>query len=451
MHWGCRLPRILVVDDDRTIRRSLGQRLLETGYEVQMADGTRSASQLLQTEGFDAALVDIHLKDGDGLALLDEIRRDTPQLPVIMVTAYGDSERTIRAMKSGAFEYVTKPFDLDNLLAILGRAVQVKPAAQLPIPTNNNTLVGASPAMLNVWKAIGRAATSRVPVLITGESGTGKELVARAIHDNMQPQLPFVAVNLAALPGTLVESELFGHERGAFTGAVAKREGRFETAGEGTLFLDEIADLEQSLQSKLLRVLEDGGYQKVGNSVEEKTKARIITATSRLSGTNQSHGPLREDLYYRLAVLRIDVPPLRDRKQDIPLMVQSFLQRLGSMRAVSEGAMEKLLDYDWPGNVRQLRHVLENACVMSTAEVLDSGAFDLETQRGVAPATVTEMPHVTMSLDLRENIDRLTRRLIETALERSGGNRAQAARLLGIRRALLYERMMQLGLRTTET
>ncbi len=441
------MPRILVVDDDRTIRRSLGQRLVETGYEVLLAEGTRAALELLKTEGVDAALVDIHLKDGDGLELLEEIRRDTPQLPVIMVTAYGDSDRTIRAMKSGAFEYVTKPFDLDNLLAILGRAVQIKPAARLPPPTTaTGVMVGGSPAMLTVWKAIGRAATSRVPVLITGESGTGKELVARAIHEHMQPQTPFVAVNLAALPAQLVESELFGHERGAFTGAVARREGRFELAAEGTLFLDEIADLDQPLQSKLLRVLEDGGYQRVGASGEEHNRARIISATSRLTVKNSS-GPLREDLYYRLAVLRIDVPPLRERKQDIPLLVQSFLQRLGSLRALSEDAMAKLLAYHWPGNVRQLRHVLENACVMSTAEVLDSSAFDLEAAQ-TGGGTVTELPNVT--LDLRENIEHLTRRLIVTALERAGGNRAQAARLLGIRRALLYERMLQFGLRSTE-
>ncbi|MDP1918961.1 MAG: sigma-54 dependent transcriptional regulator [Myxococcales bacterium] len=442
------MPRILVVDDDRTIRRSLGQRLMETGYEVLLAEGTRAAQQLLKSEGFDAALVDIHLKDGDGLALLEEIRRDTPLLPVIMVTAYGDSERTIRAMKSGAFEYVTKPFELDALLAILARAVKVKPAAQLPHPaTATGTLVGASPAMLTVWKAIGRAATSRVPVLITGESGTGKELVARAIHDHMQPLTPFVAVNLAALPPGLVESELFGHERGAFTGAVARREGRFELAGEGTLFLDEIADLEAGLQSKLLRVLEDGGYQRVGASNEEKNRARIISATSRLTEKNSS-GPLREDLYYRLAVIRIDVPPLRERRQDVPLLVQAFLKRLGSMRSVSEEAMQKLIAYHWPGNVRQLRHVLENACVMSTAEVLDSEALELEAPRGAVDPQGAEVAEGSM--DLKENIDRLTRRLIEKALERSGGNRAQAARLLGIRRALLYERMLQLGMRASE-
>jgi DNA-binding NtrC family response regulator len=440
------VSRILVVDDDRTIRRSLSQRLVESGYEVQTAEGTRSAQHLLETEGFDAALVDIHLKDGDGLTLLDEIRRDTPQLPVIMVTACGDSDRAIRAMKSGAFEYVTKPFELGHLLSVLGRAVHVQPAIRMSEPVTRTSLVGASPAMLSVWKAIGRAANSKVPVLITGESGTGKELVARAIHDHGTAALPFVAVNLAALPPTLVESELFGHEKGSFTGATARREGRFEAASEGTLFLDEIADLDLSLQSKLLRVLEDGRYQRVGATEDLQSKARLISATSRLSGTDAVNGPLREDLYYRLAVLRIDVPPLRERKQDIPLLVQAFLERLKPpTRAVSESAMQKLSEYHWPGNVRQVRHVLENACVMSTAEVLGPDDFDFKLPH--PGASVTVMPNV--SLDLRENIDLLTRRLIETALERSSGNRAQAARLLGIRRALLYERMLQLGLRVT--
>jgi DNA-binding NtrC family response regulator len=444
------MARILVVDDDRTIRRSLTQRLEEAGYEVEPADGARSARQLLQAGGVDAALVDIHLKDGDGLELLEEIRKDTPHVQVIMVTAHGDSARTIRAMKAGAFEYVTKPFELEALLAVLARAVQTKVAAPPPDEVNNDRLVGVSSAMLAVWKAIGRAATTRAPVLITGESGTGKELVAKAIHEHMAAARPFVAVNIAALPPTLVEAELFGHERGAFTGAVARREGRFEAAGDGTLFLDEIADLELPLQSKLLRVLEDGSYQRVGASSELKAHARIISATSRPVGPGASGGLLREDLYYRLAVLRIDVPPLRERRQDIPLLVHSILQGLGPpVRAVSEAAMERLTNFDWPGNVRQLKHVLENACVMTRGDVLDSGAFELDARRAPsAPVAAPSGMSLTIeSLDLRENIDRLTKKLIEVALEQAAGNRAKAARLLGIRRALLYERMEQFGMR----
>jgi DNA-binding NtrC family response regulator len=261
-----------------------------------------------------------------------------------------------------------------------------------------------------------------------------------------------VAVNLAALPPTLVESELFGHERGAFTGAVARREGRFELAGNGTLFLDEIADLDLPLQTKLLRVLEDRGYERVGGSARQESQARIISATSRNVTPGGAGGRLREDLYYRLAVLRIDVPPLRERRQDIPLLVQAFLQRTaGASRAVSEAAMARLIDFDWPGNVRQLRHVLENACVMSTAEVLDAAAFELGDLGGPRPAAPTPEADPGMeSLDLKVHVERLERQLIATALARAGGNRAQAARLLGIRRALLYARMLQLGLGSGE-
>ena len=453
------MPRILIVEDDRLIRRSLGQRLEEAGYEVRAAEGVPLAKRLLAAEPFDAALLDIRLKDGDGLDLLDEIRRDLPHLPAIMVTAYGDSERTIRAMKAGAFEYVTKPFDLEALLELLARAVRARPAAPAPEAEASTTLVGASPAMLAVWKAIGRAAASRVPVLITGESGTGKELVARAIHDHAHRDRPFVAVNLAALPPTLIESELFGHEKGAFTGAVARREGRFELASQGTLFLDEIADLESSLQSKLLRVLEDGGYERVGGAARLESRARIVSATSRPVSPGHDGNRLREDLYYRLAVLRIDVPPLRERRQDIPLLVHAFLRRMGTAgasRAISDAAMDRLIEYDWPGNVRQLRHVLESACVMSSAEVLDAGAFDFgevgvprRPEPAVAPA-VAPAAAAPEDLDLRRNVERLERELIGKALERARGNRAEASRILGIRRALLYARLVQLGMREAD-
>jgi two-component system, NtrC family, response regulator AtoC len=446
------VPRVLVVEDDRFIRFTLAQQLADAGYQVSTAEGVADARRVLASpeEPVDAALVDIRLQDGDGLDLLEEVRKTHPQLPVIMVTAFGDSERAIRAMKAGAFEYVTKPFDLDALLQLLERAVKVQPAARMPESRPGTALVGASPAMLGVWKAIGRSAASRVPVLITGESGTGKELVARAIHENAQVAHPFVAVNLAALPPGLVESELFGHERGAFTGALARREGRFEVASDGTLFLDEIADLELPLQTKLLRVLEDGGYERVGGTARLESRARIISATSR----KVEPGPdsrLRDDLYYRLAVLRIDVPPLRERKQDIPLLVQAFLQRAGrTTRAVSEPAMDRLVEHDWPGNVRQLRHVLEHACVMSTADVLSADALDLGQSRAPAPSLPPPQQQQRQNLDLRENLDKLERELIETALQRAAGNRAQAARLLGIRRALLYARMEHFGLRGGE-
>jgi DNA-binding NtrC family response regulator len=434
-------PRILVVDDDRTIRESLVSRLSEAGYRATPADGIATARRCLSAQSFEAVLLDVRLKDGDGLGFLEELRASRPGLPVVMATAYGDSERTIRAMKAGAFEYVTKPFDLDALFLVLARAVSTKAAARLPVDDGDSTLVGRSPAMLDVWKSIGRAAAGRAPVLITGESGVGKELVARAIHEHSPVEAgPFVAVNLAALAPTILESELFGHEKGSFTGASAQREGRFELASGGTLFLDEVGDLEVPLQTKLLRVLEDGGFERVGGTTHITSNARIIAATSRQVAPGVAGAALREDLYYRLAVIRIDVPPLRDRAQDIPLLVDAFLRRAPPpRRAVTEEALMKLARYEWPGNVRQLRHVLESARVMSIADVLDEEDILLPE----VPREPRE-PGAASNLDLRENLERVERGLIERALRESHGNRAEAARLLGIRRALLYARMKHL-------
>jgi DNA-binding NtrC family response regulator len=448
-------PRLLIVDDDRTIRESLASAFDEAGYDVCTVDGVVSARGQLDAEAFEGVLLDIRLKDGDGLDLLGEVRRRYPAVPVIMATAYGDSDRTIRAMSLGAFDYVTKPFDLDALLATVARAVTTPPVARVAEPSAADTpLVGSSPAMLEVWKAVGRAATSSAPVLITGESGVGKELVARAIHDNGPRRAqPFVAVNVSALPLTLVESELFGHEKGAFTGAFARQLGRFEVAGEGTLFLDEVGDLDVALQTKLLRVLEDGSFERVGASERQVSRARILAATSRPVTPRTPGATLREDLYYRLGVVRIDVPPLRDRAQDVPLLVDMFLRRRpGPRRAVSEAAMALLVDYDWPGNVRQLLHMLESAAVMSTSEVLDVDNFQglCAPVPAIAQGAGSFMEGDAVlddgDLDVRRHVERLERSLIQRALALSKGNRAQAARRLGMRRATLYARMKYFGI-----
>ncbi|HEY3807586.1 MAG TPA: sigma-54 dependent transcriptional regulator [Kofleriaceae bacterium] len=434
------MTAILVVDDEPVIRTALVERLDEEGFDAVPAESLAEARAQLAARKIDAILLDIRLRDGDGLDLLDELRRAKNSVPVIVATAFGDSERAIRAMRLGAFEYVTKPFDLDALLATMARAVET-PAARGPEPEVRG-MIGSSPKMLDVWKSIGRAAASDVPVLVTGETGVGKELVARAIHDHGDRRdKPLVAVNLAALPPALLESELFGHERGAFTGAAARREGRFELAGEGTLFLDEIADLDQPLQTKLLRVLEDGRFERVGGGEPLESHARIISATSRPTRA------LREDLYYRLGVLRIDVPPLRERRQDIPALVQAFLAASAPpRRAISEAALDRLVEYHWPGNVRELRHVIQHACVMSAAEVLAPADFALR----AAPAEPAASPPTADAhdLDLKAALDRLERSMIEQALARAKGNRAEAARLLGIRRALLYARLRYHGFAT---
>ncbi|MFM2416490.1 MAG: hypothetical protein RL385_1213 [Pseudomonadota bacterium] len=435
---------VLVVDDDHSLREALVSVLDEAGYSIREADGVQSALASLRCAAPDAMLLDIRLRDGDGLALLAELRALYPALPVIMATAYGDSDRTITAMRDGAFELVTKPFDFDHLLATVARAVRVPERARSPSGLPEGRLIGSSPAMLEVWKAIGRAAASSAPVLITGESGVGKELVARAIHEHgPRSHAPFVGVNLAALPASLLESELFGHERGAFTGASSRRVGRFELAAGGTLFLDEIGDLDPSLQTKLLRVLESREFERVGGETSIATDARIIAATSKPVTPRLPGATLREDLYYRLSVVRIDVPPLREHRQDIPQLAEVFLRSNGDgTRAVSKGAMQALIAYDWPGNVRELRHRLEHACVMSSAAVLDTADLRLPARQRLAG----EGALVEHDLHLATHVARTERTVIARALDLAKGNRAQAARLLGIRRALLYARMKALGL-----
>ena len=460
------MSRVLVVEDESGLREGLADFLRGMGVDVATAAGVSEARQWADKATFDCVLLDIRLKDGDGLELLRELRDGRqPDVPVVMVTAYGDSERTIRAMRDGAFDYVTKPFELPALRATVERALKQRslalelPSTTAPAPVRNG-LVGASAAMLGIWKLIGRAATTHAPVLITGETGTGKELVARAIHDySARAKEPFVAVNVAALPPSLIESELFGHERGAFTGAVGRRAGRFELAGNGTLFLDEIGDLDPAMQTKLLRVLQDRRYERVGGSESLPALARIISATHKPVRPGTPGAVLRDDLYYRLAVLEVEIPPLRARRSDIPLLVSHALEG-GPARAVSEDAMALLTRYDWPGNVRELRHVIERAAVLSGGEVVDvanlpsalrgsgasaSGAIVASAPQdpgGADPALATAPP----SLLLHEAVAALERSLIERALEQAAGNRSEAARLLGIGRAQLYVKMEDYGL-----
>ena len=445
------MPRtVMIIDDERTVRDGLARAVTSAGHLARPIESLAAARRALADPApVDCVLLDVRLKDGDGLAFLEELRRTHPKLPVIMATAFGDSERTIAAMKRGAFDYVTKPFDLDPLLATIARALRgAEATAVAPAEEPGDApLVGSSARMLEVWKAIGRAASSDAPVLITGESGTGKELVARAIHLNGDRRdAPFVAVNVAALPATLVESELFGHEKGAFTGASARREGRFEAATRGTLFLDEIGDLELSMQTKLLRVLQDGIFERVGSQSPLTSGARVVAATSKPVDPRAPGTTLREDLFYRLGVVRIDVPPLRERRSDVPILVEAFLRRAKptagapARRAVSEGAMRKLVEHGWPGNVRELMHVLERACVMTSAEVIDEADLQLP---GPAPGDV---PTASDDLDLHRAVAALERSLIDRALRKAQGNRAEAARLLGIARPQLYAKIKDLGI-----
>jgi DNA-binding NtrC family response regulator len=437
---------VLIVEDERGIREGLASAVEGLGHTALAAAGLGEARELLAREPVDAILLDIRLKDGSGLDLLRELRAGAHrEIPVIVATAYGDSDRTIEAMRDGAFDYLTKPFDLPVLLATLERAVKQRALTQTLPPRSvkeggRSALLGTSAAMLAIWKQIGRSAASDAPVLITGETGTGKELVARAIHEySPVAKEPFVAVNLAALPAGLIESELFGHERGAFTGANARRVGRFELAQNGTLFLDEIGDLDALLQTKLLRVLQDGFFERVGGTERVSCRTRVLTATNKQVSPGQPNATLREDLYYRLAVFEIEVPPLRDRRSDIPLLVALALEGAPA-RAVSEDAMAHLSAYDWPGNVRELLHVIRRAAAMCGGEIIDT--LDLPpTVRRVAGASPGAPP--IERLPLKEAIAALERKMILEALNRAQGNRSEAARQLGIARTQLYLKMTE--------
>jgi DNA-binding NtrC family response regulator len=442
---------VLIVEDEPGVREGLATAIRTLGYRPVLAEGLVEARARL-ADAPDCVLLDIRLKDGDGLDFLKELRDGAQHdVPVIVATAYGDSERTIRAMRDGAFDYLTKPFHFALLLATVERAVKQRALARsMSVPQTaveaEKGLVGSSAAMVGIWKLIGRAAASTAPVLITGETGVGKELVACAIHDySVRAEGRFVAVNLAALPPTLLESELFGHEKGAFTGATSRRAGRFELAAGGTLFLDEIGDLDPALQTKLLRVLQDGTYERVGGTEQLSTRARIIAATNKPVHPGEPGCVMREDLYYRLAVIDIDVPPLRARKSDIPLLVAHALRGTPA-RAASEQAMEALVAYDWPGNVRELVHVIERAAVLG-GEIIDLASLPesvrTRTVRGSMPATSTSHDAATW---LRVATAALERRMIVEALERAHGNRSEAARQLGIGRPHLYAKMDEYGI-----
>ncbi len=445
------MSTVLIVEDEAGLREGLVGAVQSLGFRALAVSGLAEARRTLAEASVDCVLLDIRLRDGDGLDLLRELRAGAlREVPVIMATAYGDSERTIQAMRDGAFDYLTKPFELPVLLATVERAVKQRALAQSlePIQALSGKpvragLVGASTAMLGIWKLIGRAAASDAPVLITGETGTGKELVAQAVHEySTRAAAPFLPVNLAALAPTLIESELFGHERGAFTGAQAKRVGRLETASAGTLFLDEIGDLDAALQTKVLRVLSDGTYERVGGDERLTSHARIVSATNKPVRPGEPGCVLREDLYYRLAVIEIAVPPLRDRKSDIPLLVAHALTST-SARAVSEEAMSALNSYRWPGNVRELMHVIQRAAVLAGGEIIDVGNLP-EALRDSRARTAIQVDDE--HTNLREAIAVLEARMIRRALTRANGNRSEAARQLGIGRPQLYAKMQEHGI-----
>ena len=483
---------ILVVDDEAEIRNLLTDLLKDAGYESRHATTGAEAIEEVGKSMPDLVMMDVKLPDQDGLAVLRQLKREHSDLEVIVMTAFGGSSSAIKAMEHGAYDYVTKPFEMDDLLATLKRVFEHADmsnevsALRLELgksAADRERIVGSSKPMLEVFKLIGKVAGSDATVFITGESGTGKELVAEALHraSKRNPH-PLVKVSCAALPETLLETELFGHEKGSFTGAMAMRKGRFETANKGTIFLDEIGEMTLATQTKLLRILQEREFERIGSNVPIKIDIRVITATNRDLAAEVAKNHFREDLYYRLNVIHIHMPPLRERKEDIPQLVEHFLVKYryepGAIpTSITEEALARLVDYDWPGNVRELENAVERAVVLARGNpiTVEHLPFDGNRESEVSPkgmaARRTKLDKETAELDdrrltleedeadvaadashgngagtLKDRVADLERQLIKEALERAGGNRTKAAEELGIYRRLLYAKIKEYGL-----
>jgi two-component system, NtrC family, response regulator AtoC len=454
MHAAKDRSTILVADDDTVIRGNLALLLRSEGYDVIEARDGLEASRALAEQPISLALLDLKMPRKGGMDVLREHGERVDETPVIVVTALGGSAAAIEAMKLGAYDYVSKPFDLDEVLFTVRRALvqrslvaQVQSFEHRDEASGDEELIGNSPRMLSVFKTIGRVAATSEPVLITGESGTGKEVVASSIHANSpRSGRPFIKVNCAALSPNLLESELFGHERGAFTGAISRRRGRFEQADGGTLFLDEVGELGIELQAKLLRVVQTGKFELVGGETTIATDVRIVAATNRDLLTSIAEKRFREDLYYRLNVVAIELPPLRERRDDIPLLAEHIISRLARKYAwphlgLSPETVRALCEQPWEGNVRQLQNVLVRAAILTRGRTILEDDLRLAVANSKAPAKPT-MP----SFDLKEILAETERRVIAEALVQTRWNRTRAAELLGISRRQLFDKIQQHGL-----
>ncbi len=444
--------RVLVAEDEEAARRSLTELLQGEGFAVlEASDGEQALSLLLREEP-EAALLDIRMPGMDGLEVLRRARRGGSRTAFLVMTAYGDSNTAIEAMKLHAFDYLVKPIDFRQARAQLQRALE---QSRSPRPTveketgEEAAMIGHSPAMQHVYKLIGQVAASDATVLVRGESGTGKELVVNAIHHNSsRARGPLVKVNCASIPETLLESELFGHEKGAFTNALYRRVGRFEEANGGTLFLDEIGELTPALQAKLLRAVQERSLQRLGSNADVALDLRLVTATARDLEAMVAEGRFREDLYYRLAVVSVPLPPLRERKQDVPALVQHFLRRARQGVAMTPGALAILCEYHWPGNVRELENTVARAVVLARGSSIDAGDVQLLGERQAAVKEGDWTAGMPLRQGWRANVEAVERAMVERALAETQGNKSRAAELLGIHRRLLYEKLREFGLGT---
>jgi DNA-binding NtrC family response regulator len=449
--------RILIVDDERNLRESLSEALSQAGYQVLTASDGKEAYSMIQEQELDLLLCDWRMPEMDGAALLNVLREEgrLVDLPALVITAHGTSNNAIDAIQLGAYDFVTKPFDLDDVIVTIRRALEhsslQKEVKQLRRQVGDTSprageIIGTSPLMLNVFKEIGRVAQTNSTVLITGESGTGKELVAKAIHAHSERRnAAFVVVNCAALPENLIESELFGYEKGAFTGALNRKAGKFESAQGGTIFLDEVGELPLETQPKLLRVLQEHTFERLGGTQSVDADFRVIAATNLDLEEEVAAGHFRSDLYFRLSVVPIQLPSLRERRSDILPLAEHFLQSYSKkhgLRATgfAEDAILKLQRYAFPGNVRELEHIVERAVVRAGGRALTCDLIVVDELATTDVAAGSELEKL-LELPYRESIQAWERLLIERALKAAGGNKAEAARALGVHRRLLYEKL----------
>jgi two-component system nitrogen regulation response regulator GlnG len=469
-------PRsILIADDDRAIRTVLSQALSRAGYSVRATSSAATLWRWVEDGEGDLVITDVVMPDENGLDLLPRMKRVRPDLRVVVMSAQSTFTTAVKAAQRGAFEYLPKPFDLKELLAVVERAL-AQPAAAEPVEEpeagERLPLIGRSPAMQEIYRTVARLTTADLTVMVTGESGTGKELIARALHDyGKRRQGPFVAINMAAIPRELIESELFGHERGAFTGALTRGIGRFEQAAGGTLFLDEIGDMPPEAQTRLLRVLQEGEFTTVGGRQPIKANVRIVAATHRDLRASIRAGLFREDLFYRLNVVPIRLPPLRERTEDIPLLARHFLERARAAglpaKSLSPEALERLKRHSWPGNARELENLMRRLAALYAEEVIDERAVAAELAEAEAPSdgaprsaeTLEQAVERHLKLfmaahkdgmpirDLHERvITEVERPLLRLALSATRGNQIKAAALLGLNRNTLRKKLRDLEL-----
>jgi DNA-binding NtrC family response regulator len=454
-----RAGKVLVVDDEPAEREGLARLVGQWGYEVETASSGEEALDLVETQHPAVVVTDLVLPEMDGLTLLQKLKETGRPPIVLLVTGHGTVETAVEAMRHGAFDYLTKPVDTTRLQVLLEKSIEQESLSrevnflrhQLRQKGSFGQMVGQSRSMKEVYHWVELAGTSTAPVLVYGESGTGKELVARTIHElSNRRSKPFVAINCAAIPETLIESELFGHERGAFTGATERRLGCFELTDGGTLFLDEIAEMDSNTQAKLLRVLQEGTFRRVGGGKHEiQVDVRVVAATNQVPTEAIANGKLREDLFYRLNVFSIHLPPLRERREDIPLLAKTFVEEFNrqdnrQVRGLSGEAEKELERYHWPGNVRELRNVIQRAVVLSGSGLIGVEHLPDNVLRAVAPAPAPPAGSVT---PIRE----MERDMILRALEETGQDKRRAAQLLGISLKTLYNKLAKYGIQAVKS